>query len=51
MLEYEEIIRVRINNKLIGEIKKVETGWQYFPKGKKEGGEIFKDVRECKRSL
>jgi hypothetical protein len=26
-------------------------GWQYVPKGQREGGEIFASVELCKRSL
>lgn len=44
-------ISVSLDNKIIGLIKQVEGGYQYFPKGKKIGGEIFKTVREVKNSL
>lgn len=62
MIEYEYTegrkdcaIRVRIDGRLTGTIKPVSVdrmrGWQYFPKGQREGGEIFLTVKECQRSL
>ena len=42
---------VFLDGKLVGAIKKVEGGWQYFPKGDKIGGEIFKKISECEDSL
>ena len=39
--------------KLIGIVKRKEdiSGWQYFPKGQKEGGEVFKTVSDAMQSL
>lgn len=37
--------------KLSGSIKKVAGGYQYFPQGKKEGGEVCKTINDCKKTL
>ncbi len=42
---------VMLENKLVGKIKSVDGGHCYFPKGKKTGGDIFKTLSECKKSL
>ena len=34
-----------------GEIRKVKGGYQYFPKGEREGGEIFASVVAVQKSL
>lgn len=44
-------IDVYLDGKKTGRIKKVPTGYQYFPKGQKVGGEIFFKLEDCKRSL
>lgn len=44
-------IPVRVEGRVTGEIRPVEGGWQYFPKGRKEGGEIFKTAGDVQRSL
>lgn len=46
-----EPISVFLDNKCVGSIKKVDGGYQYFPKGKKEGGDIFPSIKEVKKSL
>ena len=57
-----ETFKVYLDGKHIGEIREVENGtfsrfeipifgYQYFPKGQKEGGEIFSNLSECKASL
>jgi hypothetical protein len=43
--------QVRLDGPLVGEIRKVKGGFQYFPKGQKEGGEIFKTKQAVYRSL
>lgn len=49
--------KVFLENKHVGNIKKVGTeindsiGYQYFPKGQKKGGEIFKRISDCEHSL
>lgn len=42
---------VFLNKKKVGIIKRVNSGWQYFPKGSKVGGEIFKYLVDCERSV
>lgn len=44
-------IKVYLAGKKAGEIRKVKTGWQYFPKGSKNGGDVFPSKLEAKRSL
>lgn len=45
------IITVLLNDKIAGTIRQAEDGYQYFPKGKKIGGEIFKTIKQTKESL
>jgi len=56
---------VKLDGKVVGEIREVprfesvegreglmaKKGWQYFPKGSKTGGEVFKTKGECMYSL
>ena len=43
---------VYLDKKLVGNIYRVDiTSWQYFPKGHKEGGEMFPSLALCKKSL
>lgn len=42
---------VYLDGKKVGEIKEVDRGWQYFPKGQKDGGEVFKNISDCRDSL
>ncbi len=44
-------IAVKFDRKIVGHIKKVNDGWQYFPKGKKTGGEIFRTYQQAQKSL
>ncbi len=44
-------IKVKLDGKIIGHIKYVEGGWQYFPKGQKKGGEVFKSLMQVQLSL
>lgn len=46
-----EPLRVRQDGKIIGEIRKVDSGFQYFPKGSKSGGDILHSVTAVQRSL
>ena len=59
-LTYEQVTKftVKLEGKVIGEIKvfpkhfgEYFPGYQYFPKGQKNGGEIFKSLPLCKASL
>ena len=49
----KEPLKVRLDGKIVGEIRKVENGYQYFPKGagKEAGGQVFGSVREVQKSL
>ncbi len=51
MLTYATRIAVKLDGRPIGEIRQVPGGWQYFPKGHKEGGDVFPTLEGCKRSL
>lgn len=42
---------VRLNKKVVGTIKRVKGGWQYFPLNHKKGGEIFETIGQVQRSL
>ena len=44
-------ISVKLDKRIIGKIKQVNGGWQYFPKGSKRGGEVFSTESACKQSL
>jgi hypothetical protein len=60
-ITYEEVkglrgswkIRVRLDGKLTGEIRQVEGGFQYFPKGGGKGyaGELFKSVSQVQANI
>lgn len=47
----KEPLKVRCDGKIIGSIKKVEGGYQYFPTGYKEGGEILSSVSAVQKTL
>lgn len=47
----KEPLKVRIDNKICGEIRKVTGGYQYFPKGQKNGGDVFLTVNDVQKSL
>ena len=49
-------VAVYLDKKYVGDIfERTWTlfgkGWQYFPKGQKEGGEMFQSLALCKKSL
>lgn len=44
-------LKVKLDGRICGEIRKVEGGYQYFPKGQKCGGEIMASVRLVQKSL
>ncbi len=37
--------------KVVGEIRPVNGGWQYFPRDSKHGWDVFPSLTECQRSL
>jgi hypothetical protein len=45
------LVIVLVDGKQVGEIRNTADGWSYFPKGQKKGGEVFKSLAACKRSL
>jgi len=50
------MLPVLLDNKMVGCIHKVKKdgttlGWQYKPKGQKEGGDVFTKLSDCKKSL
>jgi hypothetical protein len=46
-----EPLVVRLDGRICGDIRKVEGGFQYFPKGLKNGGKIYPTVMGVQRSL
>lgn len=46
-----EPLKVLCDGHICGEIRKVEGGYQYFPKGYKTGGYIFDTVTDVQLSL
>lgn len=42
---------VKLDGKVVGKIKEVKTGWQYFPKGQKTGGDICSSKFACMQTL
>ena len=44
-------LKVRLDGKLIGEIRKTEGGFWYVPKGQKTGGNVFATITLVQRTL
>lgn len=44
-------LKVRLDGVVSGEIRKVAGGYQYFPKGQKEGGDVFGCLSLAQQSL
>lgn len=44
-------VKVRLDGKHCGEIRPVEGGWQYFPKGQRIGGDVLPTISAVQRSL
>jgi hypothetical protein len=55
MIDYEPDgatkIRVYLDGRRAGTIKKSVAGWQYFSMGKKFGGSCYKKLDDCKKSI
>ena len=47
----KEPLKVKHDNKHVGEIRKVKDGYQYYAKGQKNGGEVFNSVPDVQKSL
>jgi hypothetical protein len=45
------IVTVKLEKKIVGAIKPVESGFKYFPKGQKTGGEKFETIAQVMNSL
>lgn len=50
-ITYETRIIVRLEKKIIGEIKNVGKKFSYFPKGSKSHGDLFDSINDVKKSL
>jgi hypothetical protein len=48
-------IQVRLDDgrrmKVVGEIRQVEGGYQYFPKGQKTGGDVLPTINAVRATL
>lgn len=42
---------VKLDGRVIGEIRPVSGGYQYFPKGQKTGGTVWPSITGCKRDI
>jgi hypothetical protein len=47
----KEPLKVRLEEKIIGEIRKVDGGYQYWTKDGRHSGDIFESVTEVQQSL
>lgn len=47
----KEPLKVRLNGRICGEIRKVSGGFQYFPERQEAGGEVFPTVTAVQQSL
>ena len=47
----KEPLKVRVDGRACGEIRKVSGGFQYYPKGSKTGGEVFTTVKQVQQDL
>jgi hypothetical protein len=47
----KEPLKVRLDGRVCGEIRKVTGGFQYFPAGQKAGGVIYPTVDDVQRSI
>jgi hypothetical protein len=47
----KEPLKVKLDGRHVGEIRKVEKGFQYYPKDSKNGGDIFDSVSRVQDSL
>lgn len=44
-------VDVLLDGQIVGSIRYTIDGWQYVPKGQKDGGEFFPTLFDCKKSL
>lgn len=46
-----EPLKVRLDGRVCGEIRRVDGGYQYFPTGARIGGQVLPSVDAVQRSL
>jgi len=44
-------ITVKLGKRVVGKIKQVDGGWQYFPRGRRDGGRIWPTISLVKRDI
>lgn len=44
-------VLVKLDGNIVGSIRNVNGAFQYTPKGQKQGGEWFRTLEECQKSL
>ncbi len=42
---------VKLDGRVVGEIRATIGGYQYFPKGQKDGGAVWSNIAHCKRDI
>lgn len=50
-IDEDKQMKVKLEGRLIGRVKQVGEGYQYFPSGKKTGGDVFTKIQDCINSL
>jgi hypothetical protein len=60
MLQYSEFVMtpsgwrrvsVKLDGRVVGDIREERDGYRYFPRRSKDGGLLFPTLSACKRSL
>lgn len=48
----KEPLKVRLDGRIVGEIRKVDSGYQYWPKGvTRSQADVFEKLDDCAKSL
>lgn len=50
-ISYEMNVKVYLDGVHVGNIKRVPAGYQYWPKGRKKGGEVYATLSLVQHSL
>lgn len=50
-ITFDKDLKVKLDGKYVGDIKPVNGGYQYFPKGRNIGGDVYPSIDLCKKSL
>jgi len=50
-ITYAKLYKVTIDGKVVGEIRAVSGGYQYFESGQSKGGRVFTRLAGCKLHL